>query len=181
MKNRVNNATMFLATISQLKKIGIIIFAVSVLTACVHSGTVQSITTNNAIYEVAIQPGVTRDDILTSLKSNAQNLNMVSPASFLLNDHLKERGEAIPGYLEVHSYCSLGMGAEIFREYPQFSVYAPCRIALYTRNGKDYLGMARPTVDLEKIPNVSPHAKTIMHKMEDMLIEIMNKAAKGEI
>lgn len=133
------------------------------------------------IYEVRVEPGVSYDDVLDSLKSAAQGKNFVSPATFPIGDHIKQRGLPLEGVMEIHTYCNLGMGAEILLDHPEFSVFAPCRIALYQKAGQLYLALDRPTYDLKHIRNPTPRALKAAQQLEDTLIWIIDMARKGEI
>jgi uncharacterized protein (DUF302 family) len=134
----------------------------------------------SSIYEVAVAPGVSHEDVLLSLKSLSEGMNLVNPAHFPIGEHLKERGVQTEGPLEVHAYCNLGLGADIMLDHPEFVVFAPCRIGLYERQGQLYLGLSRPTHDLRHIQNPTPRARKAVQALEDTLIDIVNKAAKGE-
>lgn len=133
------------------------------------------------IYEVKVEPGVSYDDVITSLKVAAEGKNFVSPASFPLGQHIKERGLPLQGILEVRSYCNLGLGAEILLDHPEFAVFAPCRIAIYEKQGQLYLALDRPSFDLKYIKNPTARAIKAAQQLEDTLIWIMDKARKGDI
>ena len=134
----------------------------------------------STIYEVAVAPGVSHEDVLLSLKSLSEGMNFVNPAHFPIGEHLKERGVTPQGALEVHAYCNLSMGADIMLDHPEFVVFAPCRIGLYDRHGQLYLGLARPTHDLRHITDPTLRARKAAQSLENTLIDIVNKAAKGE-
>ncbi|HEU4708812.1 MAG TPA: DUF302 domain-containing protein [Methylophilaceae bacterium] len=134
----------------------------------------------SAIYEVPVAPGVTYDDILLSLKTLSEGMNFVNPANFPIGEHLKQRGVTPEGPLESHAYCNLSLGGEIMLDHPEFVVFAPCRIGIYQRNNQLYLGVARPTHDLQAIKNPTPRAQKAAQALEKSLIDIVNKAAKGE-
>jgi len=136
---------------------------------------------DKAIYEVAVEPGVTYDDVVLSLKVISEGKNFVNPANFPIGDHMKARGQDPHGPLEVRAFCNLGMGAEIMLDHPEFVVFAPCRIGIYQRDGKLYLGIDRPTFDLKSISNPTARAKKAAQELEDTLIEIIDKARKGDI
>jgi uncharacterized protein (DUF302 family) len=140
-----------------------------------NAGQLQS-----PIYEVSVDPNVSHEDVLISLKSLSEGMNFVNPAHFPIGEHLKERGVTPQGALEVHAYCNLSMGADIMLDHPEFVVFAPCRIGLYERHGRLYLGLARPTHDLHNIANPTPRARKAAQALEDTLIDIVNKAARGE-
>lgn len=135
---------------------------------------------STAIYEVPVKSGVSYDDVVESLRINAEGENFVNPANFPIGDHLKQRGIHPEGPLEVRSFCNLGLGGEIMLDHPEFVVFAPCRIAIYQRHGQLYLGLDRPTFDLKSIKNPTERAKKAAQELEDVLIRIMEKSRKGE-
>ena len=133
------------------------------------------------IYTVQVEPGVSYEDVVTSLKVAADGKNFVSPAVFPIGEHIKQRGLPLVGVLEVRTYCSLGIGAEILMESPEFAVFAPCRIAIYQKQGQLYLSLDRPTYALRYIKNHSAKAEQAAKQIEDTLIWMLDKARKGEI
>jgi uncharacterized protein (DUF302 family) len=135
---------------------------------------------DTAIYEVPVEPGVSYEDVVDSLRINAEGENFVNPANFPIGEHLKLRGINPEGPLEVQSFCNLGLGGEIMLDHPEFVVFAPCRIAIYQRNGQLYLGLARPTHDLKSIRNPTERAKKAAQELEDVLIRIIEKSRKGD-
>lgn len=136
---------------------------------------------NIAIYRVSVEPGVTYDDVVTSLKVISEGMNFVNPANFPIGEHIKQRGQPIEGVLEVHSFCNLSMGTEIFLDHPEFVVFAPCRVGLYEQKGQLYLAIDRPTYDLKSIKNPTPRAQKAAKELEETLIKIIEKARKGDI
>ena len=147
--------------------------------AGVASGTPKAVE-DSAIYEVAVAPGVSYEDVVLSLKALAEGKNFVNPANFPLGEHLKARGQDPGGPLEVHAVCNLSLGAEIMLDHPEFAVFAPCRIAIYQKQGQLYLGLDRPTYDLKSIRNPTARARKAAQTREDALIDIMQKASRGE-
>lgn len=136
---------------------------------------------STAVYEVPVEPGVSYDDVVDSLKVNAEGKNFVNPANFPIGEHMKKRGLDPQGPLEVRAYCNLGLGAEIILDHPEFAVFVPCRIAIYQKQGKLYLGLDRPTFDLKSIRNPTARAQKAAQELENTLISIMDKARKGDI
>ena len=145
-----------------------------------------AIDANNAIYEVQVNAGVSYQDVVDSLKSVSEGMNFVNPANFPIGDHMKLRGVDPQGVKEVHSFCNLSMGTEIILDHPEFLVFAPCRIALYEKLDTNkkmqlFIGLARPTFDLKSIKNPTQRAVKSAQQLEDALIQLMDKARKGDI
>jgi len=136
---------------------------------------------DTAIYQVPVEPGVSYQDVVDSLKVVSEGKNFVNPANFPIGDHMKQRGLDPNGPLEVRAFCNLGLGAEIMLDHPEFVVFAPCRIAIYQKQGQLYLALDRPTFDLKSIKNPTERAKKAAKELEDTLIQIIDKARKGDI
>ena len=145
-----------------------------------------SINLNSAIYELPVKEGVSYQDVIDSLKSVSEGMNFVNPANFPIGEHMKLRGIDPQGVKEVHSFCNLSQGTEIMLDHPDFLVFAPCRIALYEKPDankkiKLFIGLARPTFDLKSIKNPTERAQKSAQQLEDALIQLMDKARKGDI
>lgn len=161
-----------------------ILFSVSLflaftLTACATT-EMPAIDHSSALYEVPVEPGVSHEDVIFSLKTVSEGMNFVNPANFPIAEHLKLRGLKPEEPLEVRTYCNLSVGTEILLDHPEFSVFAPCRIAIYRRQGKLYLGLDRPTFDLKSIKNPTERARKSAQELEDVLIQMMDKARRGD-
>lgn len=159
------------------------------LSACTSTKTQQSapaavssgIDQTTAIYEVQVKEGVSYQDVVDSLKVVSEGMNFVNPANFPIGEHMKLRGIDPQGVKEVRSFCNLSMGTEIMLDHPEFLVFAPCRIALYEKQGKLFLGLDRPTFDLKSVKNPTERAKKSAQELEDALIKLMEKASRGDI
>lgn len=140
---------------------------------------------STAIYELAVNDGVSYQDVIDSLKSLSEGLNFVNPANFPIGEHMKLRGVDPQGIKDVRSFCNLSMGTEIILDHPEFLVFAPCRIAIYEKpdanqKPKLYIAMDRPTYDLKSIKNPTERAKKSAQQLETTLLEIMDRARKGD-
>jgi len=138
-----------------------------------------------AIYELPVNEGVSYQDVIDSLKSLSEGLNFVNPANFPIGEHMKLRGVDPQGMKDVRSFCNLSMGTEIILDHPEFLVFAPCRIAIYEKPDannklKLYIAMDRPTYDLKSIKNPTERARKSAQELETVLLEIMDRARKGD-
>lgn len=145
-----------------------------------------AIDSSSAIYELAVHEGVSYQDVVDSLKSLSEGKNFVNPANFPIAEHIKKRGIDPQGIKEVHSFCNLSLGTDIFLDHPEFLVFAPCRIAIYEKPDANqklrlFIALARPTFDLKSIKNPTPRAQKAAQELENTLLEIMDKASRGDI
>jgi uncharacterized protein (DUF302 family) len=146
----------------------------------------HAIDPSTAIYEVAVHEGVSYQDVLDSLKSLSEGMNFVNPANFPIGEHIKNRGIDPQGIKEVHSFCNLSLGTDIFLDHPEFLVFAPCRIAIYEKPDvnhklKLFIALARPTFDLKSIKNPTLRAQKAAQELENTLLDIVDKASRGDI
>lgn len=143
-----------------------------------------AINPDSAIYELPVNEGVSYQDLVESLKSLAEGMNFVNPGNFPIGEHMKQRDIDPQGVIEVRSYCNLSMGTEILLDHPEFLVFAPCRIAIYEKmdSGKKrlYIALDRPTYDLRSIQNPTERAKKSAQTLESVLLELMDRARKGD-
>lgn len=70
-------------------------------------------------------------------------------------------------------------------DHPEFVVFAPCRIALYEKPNANkklqlYLALDRPTFDLKSIKNPTPRAQKAAIELEDNMLDIIDRARKGD-
>ncbi|HIE90778.1 MAG: DUF302 domain-containing protein [Methylophilaceae bacterium] len=149
------------------------------------TSTRSSIDPNSALYEVAVQDGVTYQDVVDSLKSISEGMNFVNPANFPIGEQMKLRGIDPQGVKEVRSFCNLSMGTEIILDHPEFLVFAPCRIAIYEKHDannklKLFIGLDRPTYDLKSIKNPTERAQQSAQELEEALIQLMHRASEGD-
>jgi uncharacterized protein (DUF302 family) len=145
----------------------------------------SAIDPSSAIYELPVHEGVSYQDVVDSLKSLSEGKNFVNPANFPIGEQLKKRGIDAQGIKEVHSFCSLSLGAEIMLDHPEFLVFAPCRIAIYEKPDanhqlKLFIALARPTFDLKSIKNPTLRAQKAAQELETTLLEILQKASRGD-
>lgn len=173
----------------RFKRIGVGIL-LAVLLGCAHAPQSRLVSMpnglppldpDNAIYEVPVNAGLSHQDVVDSLKSVSQGMNFVTAANFNIAEQIKKRDIDPQGVKEVYAICNLSLGIEIMLDHPEFTVFAPCRLALYEKQGKLFLGLDRPTFDLKNIRNPTERAKKSAQELESKLIELMGKASKGDI
>jgi len=150
------------------------------------SAGMPAIDPNSAIYELPVQAGVSYQEVVDSLKSLSAGLNFVNPANFPIGEHLKQRGIDPQGIKDVYSFCNLSLGTDIMLDHPEFLVFVPCRIALYEKPVSNtklqlYIGLARPTFDLKSIKNPTLRAQKAAQALESALLEMIDKASRGDL
>jgi len=167
------------------KRCCIVMLALMAISCANNQVRVSEFVQESAVYEVAVKDGVTYQEVVDSLKTIAAGMNFVNPANFSISEHIKLRGIDPQGIKEIYSFCNLSMGTEIMLDHPEFLVFAPCRIALYEKKDVNnklqlFIGLARPTIDLNNIKNPTERAKKSAQQLEDALKKLIEKASVGD-
>jgi uncharacterized protein (DUF302 family) len=167
------------------KRCCIVMLALMAISCANNQVRVSEFVQESAVYEVAVKDGVTYQEVVDSLKTIAAGMNFVNPANFPIGEHIKLRGIDPQGIKEIYSFCNLSMGTEIMLDHPEFLVFAPCRIALYEKKDVNnklqlFIGLARPTIDLNNIKNPTERAKKSAQQLEDALKKLIEKASVGD-
>jgi Uncharacterized conserved protein len=135
------------------------------------------------VFKLAIEKGVSLDDAAESmrLRANALNLKLVAELP------LSKQVEAIVGKpqhrVTIFQFCDALTAKALIDQNIDFAVYMPCRIALIEDSkGQGWLVMTDIDVDaLARQMHVPPELKQRIQKVRNMLIEIMQAGAKGDI
>jgi len=133
------------------------------------------------------KPGLTFDDVKTSMELSANKLNFKKVGeSPMWKDIQAVLGDMEAPRLEVYHYCDIAAGREILRYAPEAIVYLPCRIAIMEDADKNLwvLTLDWDTSWLDSISGkmgapdqLVKHATEIRDKMDT----IMKAAANGDL
>lgn len=131
------------------------------------------------IYQVDVAKGVSLDDVRQSIEMASQERNMNIVGKLDIQEGMKGRGfEAKDTYL-IYEVCNLGMGADIIKAAPEFGIFAPCKIVIYSRNGQLKLLTYRPTYALTHLKNYPEETRKVAQQIENDIIYVMSKAKDG--
>lgn len=130
-------------------------------------------------YEVTLDdklPAV-RDMLISALE--ARNYAIINTLN--VQEGLISRGiEAQP--LELIEFCNLTKAYSITRHVPDFEMFAPCRLALFERDGKTTVMVQRPAhvlSILSKNLNLSKEGKSNLEGFDRDLKELLTELANG--
>lgn len=133
------------------------------------------------------KPGLTFDDVKTSMELRANSLNFKKVGeSPMWKDFQAVLGDMNAPRIEVYHYCDIAVGREMLKYSPESAVYMPCRFTIMEDADKNIWVMTLDwdTTWLDSVkgrmgtPDVLwDHAVVIRDKMDN----IMKAAANGDL
>ncbi|MBT5933911.1 DUF302 domain-containing protein [Sulfurimonas sp.] len=109
-----------------------------------------------------------KDEIPEKAKDNG--LGILNEYPF--KDILKAKGHPIEQDITVYELCNPVTAEEVLSKYPEVSVYLPCRVSVYEKDGQVILS----TVEMDEITKnfdiddmVKNHMNEVFHNLKKML------------
>lgn len=149
------------------------IFSVSVTAA-------PSMKIEDTVVKMAIAEDVSFDDAVSSMKLRANQHNMKLVAELPLSKQIESMGKKARR-MEIYQFCDPLMAQSMVAANIHFAAYLPCRIALVEdKKGKGWLLMMNLDIMLNGA-KLSKDLKKNATKVRDVLMDIMQAGANGDL
>jgi uncharacterized protein (DUF302 family) len=155
-----------------------------ILLMCALSGPLLAaplvVDIDQTVVKKAVVEGVSADEAVESMKLRANALNIKLVAELPLSKQVKAMGEQARR-MEIYQFCD-ALTAKKMVEYDiNFAAYLPCRIAL-VEDAKGQFWLVMMNLDmLIQNPKFDPKLKQEAVKVRDILLEIMQAGANGDL
>lgn len=93
-----------------------------------------------------------------------------------LQEALKKKGVNFPNACQIIEICNPQNAKDVMTEDMDLNMALPCRVSVYSENGKTKIGMIRPTFMLKAL-STSPKLVQIAEKVEVAIIDMIDDAA----
>ena len=93
-----------------------------------------------------------------------------------LKAKLKEKGVDFERDCLIYEICNPHQAKKVLEANPVISTALPCRVSIYSQNSGVTLAMIRPTALLDMFD--TQQLKIVALEVEDVIVRIMNEAAK---
>jgi uncharacterized protein (DUF302 family) len=135
---------------------------------------------DQTVVKKAVVEGVSADEAVESMKLRANALNIKLVAELPLSKQVKAMGQEARR-MEIYQFCD-ALTAKKMVEYDiNFAAYLPCRIAL-VEDAKSQFWLVMMNLDiLIQNPKFDPKLKQEAVKVRDILLEIMQAGANGDL
>lgn len=128
-----------------------------------------------------LQPGISFDEAVQSMKLRANTLNIKLVAELPLSKQVEATTGKPQRRMEIFQFCDAVTAKSMVEANIDFAAYLPCRIALIEdAQGKGWLVM----VNLDEILKqykLAPDMLKLAKSVRDTLVSIMDAGVKGDL
>ena len=159
--------------------LSVIIVCLSIFSNSINAAT-PSMKIEDTVVKMAIADGVSFDDAIGSMKLRANEHNMKLVAELPLSEQVKSMGKK-SRRMGIYQFCDALMAQSMVEANINFAAYLPCRIALVEdKKGKGWLLMMNLDIML-KGATLNKKLKKNATKVRDVLMDIMQAGANGDL
>lgn len=112
------------------------------------------------------------DTIKKEIHEKAQEIGFGVLKEYNFKELLKEKGHPIERDITVFEICNPIAAQTALTDHPEVSVYLPCRISLYEKNGEVVLstiGIEEMLNNFDLDSNLKVHLNTIFDKLKKLI------------
>ncbi len=140
----------------------------------------SSMKIEDTVVKMAIADDVSFDDAVSSMKLRANSLNMKLVAELPLSEQIISMGKK-SRRMGIYQFCDALMAQSMVKANIHFAAYLPCRIALVEdEKGKGWLLMMNLDIML-KGATLNKSLRKNATKVRDILTDIMQAGANGDL
>jgi uncharacterized protein (DUF302 family) len=144
-----------------------------------QAGTTPVTPVGETVVKIPLEPGISLDDAIQSMKIRANSLNMKLVAELPLSKQVEAMGQK-SRRMEIFQFCDPLTAKKMVEHNIDFAAYLPCRISLVEdAKGQGWLVMMKLDPLIEG-GNLDGELKNEAIKVRDTLTEIMQAGARGE-
>jgi uncharacterized protein (DUF302 family) len=92
-----------------------------------------------------------------------------------LQETLKKKGVDLPNACQILEICNPQKAKEVLTEDMDLNMALPCRVSVYSEDGKTKIGMMKPS-DMLKALSDSPALARVAEDVENTIIEMIAEA-----
>lgn len=158
----------------------LLVIALSSLVLTAVQAATPSISIEETVVKMPLGEGVGFEDAVSSMKLRANIHNMKLVAELPLSKQIESMGKKAR-HMSIYQFCDPLTAQRMVEANIHFAAYLPCRIALVEDNqGKGWLVMTNLDMMLQGA-TLTSELKTRAKKVRDVLMDIMQAGANGDL
>lgn len=114
------------------------------------------------------------DDAVVAIKESLSNYGFGVLWELNFKDKLREKGLEFDKNFKILEACNPSKAKKVLDAEIEAGYFLPCKMAVYDKNGKTYIGMIKPTTLIDLMD--SDQLVTIAEEVEDVLIKAIDEA-----
>lgn len=92
-----------------------------------------------------------------------------------LQETLRKKGVDFPNACQILEICNPQSAKAVLMEDMEMNMALPCRVSVYSEDGKTRIGMIKPTAMLKTLTD-SPAMEAIAQDVEAAIVQMVNEA-----
>lgn len=157
-----------------------LIISICITIFSVPLNAAPSMKIEDTVVKLAIAEDVSFNDAVSSMKLRANQHNMKLVAELPLSKQIQSMGKK-SRRMEIYQFCDALMAQNMVAANIHFAAYLPCRIALVEdEKGKGWLLMMNLDIMLQGA-TLSKSLRKNATKVRDILMDIMDAGANGDL
>ena len=133
------------------------------------------------VNKVAVQEGVTAEDVDQSIRYVANELNIKKVGELPLSKEVENISGSPFRHIKIYLLCNPMTAASMLNYDDAFSSFLPCRISVVEdKEGKLWMYAVNMDIMIHGGRSLPPALKAEAVKVQNTISEIMNRAAEGD-
>ncbi|MCP3852373.1 MAG: DUF302 domain-containing protein [Gammaproteobacteria bacterium] len=133
------------------------------------------------VWRYPVEEGISAEDVETSLKTIANELNIANVGELPLSKDISSRSGKEYRFVKIFLFCNSLTAANMLDYNDAFSAYLPCRISLVEdKEGKLWLYSLNMDLMIHGGKPLPPALKAEAESVKEIMIEVMERAAEGD-
>jgi uncharacterized protein (DUF302 family) len=133
------------------------------------------------VWKVPVNEGLSADDVEQTMKVVANEHNFKNVGELPLYKEIEAMSGKPSRFIKIFMFCNAMTAARMIDYSPAYSAYLPCRITLLEDStGKLWLYTLNMDLMIHGGRELPPELKHEAMQVKDIILDIMNRGAKGE-
>jgi len=133
------------------------------------------------VWKVPVNEGLSADDVEQTMKVVANEHNFKNVGELPLYKEIEAMSGKPSRFIKIFMFCNAMTAARMIDYSPAYSAYLPCRITLLEDStGKLWLYTLNMDLMIHGGRELPPELKQEAMQVKDIILDIMNRGAKGE-
>ena len=133
------------------------------------------------VWKIQVDEGLSVEDVDQSIKFIANGHNIKNVGDLPLSDQVAAMTGEDQRYLKIYMFCNPLTAAKMVEYSEAFSAYLPCRVSLVEdKTGQLWIYTLNMDMMIHGGTSLPPDLYEEANKVKDIILDIMNRGAKGE-
>lgn len=118
------------------------------------------------------------EQVAANVPAACENNRFALLHTYVYHDIVKSKGFPIDRKVYIYEICQAKTAASMLTDFPHFSIFMPCKLAVYENNGKTLIATMNMGAVLDAVrsnPELFEEATRLFDSLKTMINQISNK------